>query len=270
MGTDTSVSITAGTGTAIDTYQPTGSTDHRQIVRVGGTAVADLAEIDTGGLQVSTQGRPIAAVTGTITAASSTVTATVTAAGNATITVNGTYAGVSYAFLASDDAGTTFYPVQVVREDNGLVLLADTPGTNGKVSYLVDIPGWNQVRVAASAWTSGTANVRISPGGGPFVPVVSVGNLYSGTGGATTVASTVTANTTLLAANSARIGATIFNESASAAMTVLLGAGTQSATVYTVKIAPGGYYELPFRFTGRVSGQWAAAVGNARITEFSA
>lgn len=251
-----------GASVNVDTITPSGGSP-RQVSLLGSpTTVANVAEVDAAGLQVSTQGRPIAAVTGSITSASSTVTATVSAAGNATITINGTYAGVSYSFLASDDAGTNFYPVQVTREDNGAVLLSDTPGTNAKASYLVDIPGWNQLRVAASAWTSGTANIRISPGGGPFVPVVSIGNRASGTGTVTSVNQTTTADTTLLAANPARTGWVLYNN-ATAELTFLAASGTQSATVFTGKLGPKGRYVDPFGYTGRVSGSWAAAGSGA-------
>lgn len=86
------------------------------------------------------------------------------------------------------------------------------------------------------------------------------------TGAQTIVTSTVTTNTTLLAADSTRVGALLYNDSTSA-LFVLLGAGTESATVYTLQIGPGGYYEVPEAFvTMRVSGHWATANGAARIT----
>jgi hypothetical protein len=86
------------------------------------------------------------------------------------------------------------------------------------------------------------------------------------TGANTSVASTVTTDTTLIAADANRFGLTIFNES-TAVLFALLGAGTESATVYTVQIAAGGYYEVPDAFVKlRVSGHWASANGSARIT----
>jgi hypothetical protein len=74
-------------------------------------------------------------------------------------------------------------------------------------------------------------------------------------------------NVTLLAANVARLGATIFNDS-SAILYVKMGA-TASVTSYTVQIAAGGYYELPYGYTGLIDGLWASATGNARITELT-
>jgi hypothetical protein len=88
------------------------------------------------------------------------------------------------------------------------------------------------------------------------------------TGTASTIASTTTTNTTLLAANANRFGVTIYNES-TAALFVLLGAGTESATVYTLQMGPGGYFETPFGFTGVIKGHWASANGSARIVEYT-
>lgn len=75
------------------------------------------------------------------------------------------------------------------------------------------------------------------------------------------------ASTQLLAANSARVGATIYNDSA-AELIVNLGAAA-APTGITVDMLPGSYYEVPFGWTGSVFGIWASAVGAARVTEFT-
>lgn len=76
-------------------------------------------------------------------------------------------------------------------------------------------------------------------------------------------------NQTLIAANTARRGAMVFNDSATATLFLKLGA-TASATSYTVQIPPNNYYELPSPvYTGRIDGIWSAAVGDARITELT-
>lgn len=77
---------------------------------------------------------------------------------------------------------------------------------------------------------------------------------------------------TLIAANSARIGATITNDS-SALLYIKFGT-TASTTSYTVVLAgaasaPFSYYEVPAGFTGRIDGIWASATGNARTTEIT-
>ncbi|GAX46206.1 hypothetical protein NIES4075_72270 [Tolypothrix sp. NIES-4075] len=88
------------------------------------------------------------------------------------------------------------------------------------------------------------------------------------TSGAATPSS-VDASTTsvnLLAATSARKGATIWNNS-TANLYVELGA-TATTSAFTAKVGAGGYYEIPFTYTGVISGIWDAVNGKALIREF--
>ncbi len=87
----------------------------------------------------------------------------------------------------------------------------------------------------------------------------------------TSVAGSAT-SVSLLAANNARKGATITNDS-SAVMYLKLGA-TASTTSYTATLAgstgaPFAYYEVPFGYVGAIDAIWASATGNARITELT-
>jgi hypothetical protein len=82
----------------------------------------------------------------------------------------------------------------------------------------------------------------------------------------TNVAAAV-ADTSLLAANKYRLGATITNDSV-ATLYLKLGTGA-SATSHTVQIPRGGYYELPFGYNQAVNGYWSAALGSARVTEIA-
>jgi hypothetical protein len=90
----------------------------------------------------------------------------------------------------------------------------------------------------------------------------------STTGTASNVAASVTV-VTLLAANSARDNATIYNDSTSN-LYVKLGSAA-SSTSFTVLMLPGAYYELPIQrmYTGIITGVWASATGNARVTELT-
>lgn len=77
-------------------------------------------------------------------------------------------------------------------------------------------------------------------------------------------------STTLSAANGGRKGWTCFNDSTEA-LYVKFGA-TASSTSFTVKIAAGGYYEMPgdVVYRGIIDGIWNAdASGAARITELT-
>lgn len=82
----------------------------------------------------------------------------------------------------------------------------------------------------------------------------------------TTVASSI-ASVAILAANAARKGATVWNASTATLYLDLDTAAT--AADYAAKLDPGGYYEVPFGFTGALSGIWSAANGNALVREFT-
>ncbi|WP_024275956.1 hypothetical protein [Hyphomicrobium sp. 802] len=76
-----------------------------------------------------------------------------------------------------------------------------------------------------------------------------------------------TANRQILAANAARVGSMIMNESTATLYLALATAA--SLTAYTVQIPPGGYYETPFGYQGAIYGIWSAANGYARVTELT-
>jgi len=72
---------------------------------------------------------------------------------------------------------------------------------------------------------------------------------------------------TLLALNTSRIGASIFNDS-TADLYVKLGA-TASTSSFTIKLAQDDYYEIPFSYTGVIDGIWSSATGAARVVEYT-
>ena len=82
----------------------------------------------------------------------------------------------------------------------------------------------------------------------------------------TTVPASAT-SVTVLAANVNRTGASIFN--ASSKTLFLAAAASATSTAFTVQIAANGYFEVPFGYTGILSGLWAAANGNAMVTEYT-
>lgn len=74
---------------------------------------------------------------------------------------------------------------------------------------------------------------------------------------------------TILAANAARKGATIYNDS-SVVLYLLLTTGTASATAFTIKLAADESFVLGNGdYTGIIKGIWASATGSARVTEFA-
>src|SRR5690606_14803827 len=94
--------------------------------------------------------------------------------------------------------------------------------------------------------------------------VDSMGRLHIVTKAATATLSNVAgsaSNVTILAANPARTGASVYNDSA-AILYLKLGT-TASTTSFTIKMQPESYYEVPFGYTGVLNGIWASATGSA-------
>ncbi len=90
----------------------------------------------------------------------------------------------------------------------------------------------------------------------------------SGTATLTSVVANI-ASVTLLAANTARKGASIANTSTSI-LYLRIGGGTATATTgHSVQMAANTYFELPYGYTGAITGIWVAANGQANVTEYT-
>lgn len=92
-------------------------------------------------------------------------------------------------------------------------------------------------------------------------------SVHSTTSVTSSVAASLAASV-FVPANHNRLGATLFNESGTATLYVKLGSSI-SITDYTVKVLPGGYYEVPYAYTGVIEGLCSIANGTIRITELS-
>lgn len=137
----------------------------------------------------------------------------------------------------------------------------------------------NPITVAQSNGSGGTATA-LPPGRAPAassVPVVLSNEdfarlaavAFGGSTGTTTPVTSVATSTSLKAANAARTGITIANDSTSI-LYVLLGTGTASATNYTFSIAAKGTIasdRTVTGYTGAIQGIWASANGFAMVTE---
>lgn len=80
-----------------------------------------------------------------------------------------------------------------------------------------------------------------------------------------------TSSQTLAASNTSRRGLTVYNDTTGTnALYVLMGSPA-ATTSFTVKLGPGGYWEMPTFdmaiYTGAVTGIWDSAAGSARVTE---
>lgn len=171
---DSSVSITAGSGTAIDTQVPSGG-EHRQVVVLGSpSTVANVAEVSAAGA-VLMQGHQGSRNSYSVTATGNSGALACTNYNLATVIVSGTYAGVTLVFEGSDDGGTTWVAIQGVRTD--LFVAENTSGslTNTTRGWDIPVGAFTHFRVRASTWTSGTAAVGISFQSMPYEPSPTVG-----------------------------------------------------------------------------------------------
>jgi hypothetical protein len=91
--------------------------------------------------------------------------------------------------------------------------------------------------------------------------------MSSGTGTETNVAASAS-DVTVLAANASRKGGTVLNDS-TAYLYLLTANAVSSTSNFAVRVAPSGYFELPFGYLGVIKGIWASATGSARVTEFT-
>lgn len=274
---DSSVPITPGSGANIDTFTQA-SGDHRQAIVIGDAANAPTARVGASGALAVRGGQP-AGQTFAVTAGTPVTGAAldVSEAGNVTFVIKNTTAGSPFTgspvivFEQSDD-GTSWAPLPVTN--NTTFITSSQPpiaaGTaNGEQVFDAALEGINWVR--ARVTTTQAANgmtIDIQPGGLAFSPAVASIAPPPATSGLTSVTAAV-ASTTLLAANAARKGGLVFNDS-TANLFLGLTAAAVSQTAYTVKIPAGGLFELPWPvWTGQLTGTWDAANGAARITELT-
>ncbi len=124
---------------------------------------------------------------------------------------------------------------------------------------------YNPASIALHGYNGTTWDrIRVANTGRLQVDVVS--SPSPGTGTLANVSASVT-SVTLIALNAARRGATIWNDSTDILYVKFGSAAT--ATSCTVKLVGDAFYEVPFGYTGIITGIWASATGAARVTELS-
>jgi hypothetical protein len=129
------------------------------------------------------------------------------------------------------------------------------------MAYDISPTGMAQPVVIVNPTVAGGGAGNSSPG----LPVTATASSVS----ATSRIPSAAVDTLILAANSARRGATIYNSDANA-LQLLLATGAASATNFTIQLATNTYYEVPFGYSGAIRGIWTAAgAGAAQVTEFS-
>ena len=122
----------------------------------------------------------------------------------------------------------------------------------------------------------GVAVVNVQDGDGnvfgldrnfPVDGTITANPIRATTGGTGSTDFTSTSYGTIATASTGRLGCTIFN-SGPGNLHVLLGTGTASTSVFTVRLSAGDYYEVPFNYTGLIGGIFATA-GTAEVTQLS-
>lgn len=199
--------------------------------------------------------------------------------------------------VVGNGAGTTAQRVTLANDSTGIIATVGAvtaitnalpAGTNsiGKISDITTsvVPGTaatNLGKAEDAGHTSGDTGVMalgvrndsVTAFSGTdldYTPIAvdSTGTQYvvqkASTATLSNVASSAT-SVTILAANTARKGAQIYNDSTQICY-VKFGT-TASSTSFTVPLAAATYYELPAGYTGRIDGIWVSANGNARVTE---
>lgn len=230
------VTVSQATGTNLHTVLDTGST----------TAVTQATAANLNATVVQATGTNLHTVVD-----SGAVTVSQATAANLNATVSQATAANLNATVAQATAGNLNATVVGTKTNNNAA-----PGTNN----LGVLPAL--ANAAAPTWTEGNQATLSADLAGNL----RVRNIRSGTSSVTSVAAAV-ADTSLLAANAARVGATVANDS-TAIMYLKLGTGA-SATSFTVRLTANAYYEVPFGYTGAINGYWSSATGNARVTELT-
>ena len=187
-----------------------------------------------GRLKVSTQPGLIAPTTGNITGNGQTVACDVSRASNVMLYCTGTFSTVNCAFEGSIDGGTTWFAVQAVRS-NANTVETTTGNLSAAPAYAweMSVNGLTNVRVRATAFTSGTQVWRIQPAPYATEPIPAIQVAAVTQSGSWTLA----AGTALIADVSPGVRTTATN---AALVSKLIAAGTTNAT--SVKASAGRVY----------------------------
>jgi hypothetical protein len=100
--------------------------------------------------------------TGNITSAASIVSVNSHDFALATVTIHGTYAGVTLVFEFSDDGGTTWYQDQCVRSDTPIMENGESVTNNSALEWDCGVAATTNFRVRSTSWTSGTGVIGIT------------------------------------------------------------------------------------------------------------
>src|SRR3990167_6923212 len=242
-----------------------------------GTNIQSIHTDSSGDLQIDVLTMPIVAVTGTFYQATQPVSLAsvpshaVTNAGTFAVQIDGDALtslqlidnAISGAGFNITQFGGAAVPIGAGLETTAIRVTLPTDGT-GKVTVVSGTAANLKAEVTIAAAQT-LATVTTVGTVSTITNTVPTKEIRAATAAQTTVADNA-ASTTILAANANRLGATVSNDS-SAVLYLLLGSTAASATSYSVRMVQYGYYEIPFGYTGQLTGIWASDPndGAARI-----
>ena len=149
------------------------------------------------------------------------------------------------------------------------VTTANPAYTNGNTNAL-SLDGYGGLRVTGTGTTSvPSAGIMTIQGNASGVPVPISGTFTTDKSSSAAISSPASSatSTTILAANTNRILATVYNDSTQ--KLYLAMASSASTSAFSVVVMPNSYFELPVSYTGIITGIWTNANGFARVTEYS-
>lgn len=111
--------------------------------------------------------------TGNITGLGQTISVTLNGDNCVVFSISGTYGGVSIIFEGSLD-GATWFTVQAARLDSNTIETASGSITNTARAWEASVNGLLNFRVRSTAWTSGTAAIRINASYSATEPVPAI------------------------------------------------------------------------------------------------
>lgn len=178
-------------------------------------------------------------------------------------------------YMGGIDRNTGQFHGLLVDSDGRLSISAIVTGPVYGANPIGAVPAFDPVYVSGIDETGDAADFVIESVGGHLRVVDAaantklatlVENTDKGVTGTQSSVAGAAVDTVILAANAARQAATVYNDS-TAVLYLLLSNAVSSATVNTVQLQSGDYYEVPAKYTGIIKGIWASATGAARVTE---
>lgn len=159
-------------------------------------------------------------------------------------------------------------PTTVVTPDVDRIIKSHETKPNIPIIYNPDT-GYYELVISVGGGLQGVGTYVWNPGSGTWERATQAGTVSPPSGSTRSSVVAAAADTLILAANTARDGATVYNE---ADTNLYLALGGTAATIadYTLQMVPGSYYEVPFGYAGEIRGIWAGApTGAARVTEIT-